>query len=448
MKRNIRICSNILLLVIIISFFDFPAYTSYSINHSYYNTRGQEFLKNLKANEKESDIRKKIPYYLDFFYENNRIDLKSDILYKNNRIYISLSEFIKHIGYKEKILNDEIKIDNDISININEKSFYKDNNKVLLRGDIFIENQNYYISFFDLCEILSLNTYWDYDSNKIYIDKKIYDYDITDIAKGNKKKGYIRFEDFTAGDIYLSKGSLEKIRLVADYMNNNKEDFSVAWVPRYINNDNNIDNDISKEESMKNANFVFTLDYIVNKGGVIGLHGYTHQCNNSNSVAGFEFGDDGYKDLEEIRKRVEDSLTIANVLNIPIGYWETPHYNATDKQQKIFEEYFKIIYEPAMGIFNKNIITSVNNEFTKYIPTPLGYVDDDNGYEIMNRMKRSDEGQEFSLFYHLSMEVKSIDIWISENGSILYKYDENSILRKIVNLADELGYRFSNINDI
>ena len=60
MKRNIRICSNILLLVIIISFFDFPAYTSYSINHSYYNTRGQEFLKNLKANEKESDIATKI----------------------------------------------------------------------------------------------------------------------------------------------------------------------------------------------------------------------------------------------------------------------------------------------------------------------------------------------------------------------------------------------------
>lgn len=61
---------------------------------------------------------------------------------------------------------------------------------------------------------------------------------------------------------------------------------------------------------------------------------------------------------------------------------------------------------------------------------------------------RENKNQEFSLFYHLSMEIKSIDVSIDNNGEIIYKYDDNSILKKIVSLADELGYRFSNINEI
>ena len=447
MRRNIRICSSILLFAIIISFFNFPAYTINAINHIYYNTIGQEFIKNMNPNENENGIIKKLPYSLTLIYKNNTMKLKNNVLYKNNRIYISLSDFIQDIGLKEEVENEEITINNGVIIDINGNSFYKDNNKVQLRGDIFVDNGEYYISFFDFCEILSLNTFWDYDNNKIYIANKSDNTEITKDVNDDKKKGYIRFEDFTAGDVYLSKGALEKVRLVVDYMKKNNENFSVSWIPRYINNDKHFDNDISEKESIQNENFIFTLDYMINRGGAIGLHGYTHQHNDSNGVVDFEFGDDGYNDSEEIRRRVESSLTIANKLNIPINYWETPHYRTTADQQKIFEEYFKILYEPAIGIYNNKIITSKNNEFTKYVPTPLGYVDDDNGEGIINRMKNNDESKEFSLYYHLSLEIKSIDIWVS-NGSILYKYDTNSILRKIVNVANELGYRFSNINDI
>ena len=235
-------------------------------------------------------------------------------------------------------------------IDINEKSFEKNNNKISLRGDLFIENGEYYISLFDLCEILDLTTFWNYDNNIINIDNKI-DNDIQNKKENeNDKKAYIRFEDFTAGDVYLAKGALEKVRLVVDYMDKDNEGFSISWIPRYINKDSNIDNDISKKESMENANFVFTLDYIINRGGSVGLHGYTHQYKDSNSVTGFEFGDDGYNNPEDIRNRVESALAVASKLNIPISYWETPHYKTTAEQQKIFEEYFKIIYEPAIGI--------------------------------------------------------------------------------------------------
>nr|WP_242835085.1 DUF2334 domain-containing protein [Clostridium sartagoforme] len=192
---------------------------------------------------------------------------------------------------------------------------------------------------------------------------------------------------------------------------------------------------------------MFTLDYLLNRGGNVGLHGYTHQYKDTNSISGFEFGDDGYKDEKEIRTRVENALKIANKVNIPISFWETPHYRTTHKQQEIFEEYFKIIYEPSIGIYNKNIITSKINKVTKYIPTPMGYVDDD-GKAILSRIRNKRNNEELSLFYHLSVEIKDVDISIDKNGEINYKYNENSILKQIVNCVESLGYEFGNIKDL
>lgn len=445
MKKNKRVYSFILILAVAISLFNFPAYKSYGITHSYYNTQGQEFIRGLNS-LKENNYVEKVPYSIALILKNNKMNFKKDILYKNNRLYIPIGEFIKYFGLTEEINGDDINIGDFADIKIQDKIICKEDEEISLRGDIIEKSGEYYISLFDLCEILELNTYWDYENNKIYISKKTTT-NVNDSESLNGKNGYIRFEDFTAGDIYLCKGALEKVRLVTDYMKRNNESFSISWIPRYINNDKKIDNDISKEKSMENSNFVFTLDYIVNNGGNIGLHGYTHQYKNSNSVSGVEFGDEGCNNLDEVRKRVEDALGIAKKLNIPISYWETPHYKTTAEEQKIFEEYFSIIYEPSIGLYNKKIITSENNEVTKYIPTPLGYVDDDNGDSIIERMINCDENQEFSLFYHLSMEIKSINITIN-NGNIEYKYKDDSILKKIVKLARKLGYRFSNINFI
>lgn len=445
MKKNKRVYSFILILAVAISLFNFPAYKSYGITHSYYNTQGQEFIRGLNS-LKENNYVEKVPYSIALILKNNKMNFKKDILYKNNRLYIPIGEFIKYFGLTEEINGDDINIGDFADIKIQDKIICKEDEEISLRGDIIEKSGEYYISLFDLCEILELNTYWDYENNKIYISKKTTT-NVNDSESLNGKNGYIRFEDFTAGDIYLCKGALEKVRLVTDYMKRNNESFSISWIPRYINNDKKIDNDISKEKSMENSNFVFTLDYIVNNGGNIGLHGYTHQYKNSNSVSGVEFGDEGCNNLDEVRKRVEDALGIAKKLNIPISYWETPHYKTTAEEQKIFEEYFSIIYEPSIGLYNKKIITSENNEVTKYIPTPLGYVDDDNGDSIIERMINCDENQELSLFYHLSMEIKSINITIN-NGNIEYKYKDDSILKKIVKLARKLGYRFSNINFI
>lgn len=443
---------SLVIIIILIACFGLPGLdflTKYQLDKKYSGTDGAKFLEKLdienESVQDESNIEE-VPYKISLYLNGEKMNFKKDILYKNNRFYISLSEFSSYFDSKEEIHGDNIIIKNVTNIDLDKKVYKQDDRSISLRGEIIKKNNDYYISFFDLCEIFNVNTYWDYDSNNLYMSKR----SLEDGGKGKdvkKKQAFIRFEDFTAGDVYITKGALEKVRVVADYMNIIGEKFNVAWVPRYIDNTNNIDNDISKKNTIQNDNFIFTLDYFLNRGGRIGLHGYTHQYKDSNSVVGFEFGDDGYNEVTEIRKRVESALMIANKENIPISFWETPHYKTTNKQQQIFEEYFKIIYEPSIGVYNKKIIVSKTNGITKYIPTPMGYVDDD-GTGILDRIKNKKDDEELSLFYHLSCEIKSIDIFVDKNGEIEYSYGNNSILKKIIKTVDELGFKFEDINNV
>lgn len=223
MRKNKKVYSFFLLSLLCIIFINFIEYEIYGATHNYYNTQGQEFIRSLNLINKDNEDFKKIPYSVDFIFKNNKMIFKNDILYKNNRIYISISDFIKDFNLVlEKIDDSTIKIGNDIEIHNNERVMYKNDKKISLRGDLFLQNENYYMSLFDLCEMLNLNTYWDYDNNKIYFSKKTeVKEDIND--NEDSKKGYIRFEDFTAGDVYLKQGSLEKVRLITDYMKTNNE---------------------------------------------------------------------------------------------------------------------------------------------------------------------------------------------------------------------------------
>lgn len=206
MKRKIKTFSNIVAFSIIISLFNFPAYISLAVNKAYYNTQGQEFVRKLNEKRSESDIRKKVLYNLNFIYENKKINLENKLIYKNNRIYVSLKDIVNKLNSKEVVQDNNIIINDKVTIDVNEKSFKRKKNKIPLRGDLFVENGEYYISLFDLCEILNLTTFWNYDNDTIYIDNKIDKHIKTYKENKNDKKAYIRFEDFTAGDVYLSKG--------------------------------------------------------------------------------------------------------------------------------------------------------------------------------------------------------------------------------------------------
>lgn len=77
----------------------------------------------------------------------------------------------------------------------------------------------------------------------------------------------------------------------------------------------------------------------------------------------------------------------------------------------------------------------------------MSYVDDD-GKGMIDRIKNKKKDEELSLFYHLSIEVKSVDVSVDDSGNIKCCYNENSILKKIVMCIDNLGYGFEDIKNI
>ena len=63
-------------------------------------------------------------------------------------------------------------------------------------------------------------------------------------------------------------------------------------------------------------------------------------------------------------------LLYTSTLNIPIGFFESPHYKADRNQQKIIEQYFPVMFEPYAGYWNLNPLISFSNKSTLYVPAP------------------------------------------------------------------------------
>ncbi len=93
-------------------------------------------------------------------------------------------------------------------------------------------------------------------------------------------------------------------------------------------------NDLLKNNNFENVHFINMLDHLINRGAVIGLHGYTHQHNNQISGLGVELKWNVNSNKNKVLKVVESSLKTAKTLNIPIGFFESPHYKADRNQQK------------------------------------------------------------------------------------------------------------------
>ena len=359
-----------------------------------------------------------------------------------NRYFLPMLEFINQLGGELNITRSKINI------------LFKE--KSPIRIDYEIDDYKFtlvdsvlYLSLFDICRILNIKSRWDYNNSSIslYWDRNKYEVSI----RPPGRVALIRFEDVTAGDEYLDSDNLEKFRVVADYMFSAGVPFHIAWIPRFIDPPNGIDNDISKDYSMPNANFLFTIEYLLNRNGVIGLHGYTHQYGNEVSADGTEFNKKRNNDEEKIRKRVEAAINSANKLKLPAKFFESPHYAATEFQQSIFEQYFDIIYESYVGIWGDKIVKSPRNHRTLYVPTPLGYVEveeKDGTEKMLDRINNLDEDTLASLFYHPNIDFEYITLQSDTSGYPLSNYSETSPLHRIVNALYDKKCSFEKITDL
>lgn len=385
--------------------------------------------------ERDDSLKKSSPVKL--ILSGKRI-LSSETVYSlNQRYYVKIQSFLNELNIP--FTNDNrVYGFNNCMIDMNKNIYTLNHNTYSLRGLSYVKDDSDYISINDLLDILDLRSHWDIENESIYMFKDKSPEKESTISLPGGKPALIRIEDFSAGSGQESNNTFEKFRIIGDYLNTNNIKYSITWIPRYKNPPKNIDNDLLKNDTMSNAEFIYTLDYLINKGASIGLHGYTHQYGDTVSSVGSELTWKYNTKESEVRDVAENAIRTAEVLNIPYDFFETPHYHATTSQQKILSEYFKVIYEPCSGYWNANPIFK---DDTLYVPAALGYVKDSDGLALAEKIRKKSDFTLTSIFVHPFKETAFIELGeVDKNGYVDYKYKDGSPIKNIVSALCESEY--------
>lgn len=385
---------------------------------------------------------------LDILSEKNITNIP--MILKAQRYYIPLPYICKKLDYSITPYKNSFKLiknnSNDVII-LSRNSFTTNSKEKKLRGNLLKYNNENYISISDIEEIFNLEAIFNFENQNIQLlnstIKKIQPNPIYN--KFNRPVAMIRFEDFTCGDSNFSDKNQAKVKFMADYLYENNIKFHVGWIPRFKAPSDNIDNDLLSKNNMVNVGFVNLLDYLINKNAEIGLHGYTHQHGNSRSAVGEELSKDINNNVSDTKKVVENGIDTASALNIPITFFESPHYSATELQENVINNYFQLLYEPYNDSINHLYKTKTNN---LYVPTPLGYIDKPKDTKkLINALNNTNPEIFHSFFYHPSIEIRYID-FDTNNNSINIRYDENSPLKQIVQSLKENNYATIHISQL
>lgn len=369
------------------------------------------------------------------------------MILKAQRYYVPLNFISKELNYTLDYSNDLfLLLNSSNNISLTENSYTKNAKKGCLRGNLINYNNTHYISISDIEELFDLIAIFDFQNKNIsLISNYVNTPDNSSILYTNKI-ALIRFEDFGCGYSNLVDKNQTKVKLMSNLLYSNGIKFHVAWMPRFIVPTANFDNDLLINDTMTNAGFINLLDYMINKGGEIGLHGYTHQSGNDPSGVGDELSENVNSAESETRMVIEKGVDTANALNIPISFYESPHYRDTPEQKKIISEYYQFIFEPYDNS-KKNIYSS--NDYNLFVPTPLGYISNpvQDTNDLINKLNQNNPDTLSSFFYHPSIEINYVDFNIDDNKLNVY-YNKNSPLQRIVKALKDDEYTTLHIDDL
>lgn len=268
------------------------------------------------------------------------------------------------------------------------------------------------------------------------------------------KPALLRLEDVGPGGPYLGEENLHKLYAIAEYLQQEGIPFHLSLIPRIVVPKKGYDAGIADDTPYVRS-FVATIREMQKMGGIIGIHGYTHQTGSDPSGWGYEFYDrlenprvpDTY---EYARDRIDRAIALFEKAGITPGYWETPHYTASLKQHPAFEEQMGLLYE------NKHRGEMTNNYKTidfsgkgfrgfVTVPAPLGNIDRDGDMEKMIK-KLDHPGVELaSFFYHPFREFKYLYKSYNARGEVYYVYDQNSPLHVLIKAFKDKGYTFVSV---
>lgn len=378
-------------------------------------------------------------------YMNNG-DKSFSVIYNNGRIYLPFFEICREFGIDYRADKDTYILSKDDKLTTISASSNGSN-----KTDMFFKGNTPYVYLYRVVEPFGAIPIVDIKDNKISIYKSIEG----TIAKhrtvsASPKNAYIRLEDIMADGLDSSltpnynTNMLEELRYTAQYFYSCGQSYYIAWIPIYANPKAKYWNDVSEEYNLYNSYFVYTLDYMVEHNGHLGLHGFTHQYGNDISGIGYEWGKDTPYTIGEQENRMKKAIACANRLGYEPEFFEFPHYCATADQLKMAEKYFDLIYQsyPSKKLENTFTYTAAAGKKIYFMPTPADYVH--TKYDIGNMINRLSNSirnnYTLSLFYHPVID----SLYINEDTKGNYRvwnYSDGA-LPKIQKYVSDCGYRF------
>ena len=394
----------------------------------------------LFANMKVTEVKS---FTFDILENKNITDIP--VLLKAQRYYIPINYIAKFLGYSSTNQDNSLLLKNSSDNIILQQTKYKNGSiKGDLRGNLIKRDNEFYISISDIEQVFKLTALFNFEENRITLLHSNNEIQKPQKATEPSNVALIRLEDFTAGWCYLSAENQTKFKCMSDLMYSNGVKYHITWIPRFKDPSNKIDNNLLSEDSITNVGFVNLLDYLINHNASIGLHGYTHQSGDSTSGAGIELSDTINSSTEDTRGVIENSIDLCSALNIKYDFFESPHYAENATQKNILEDYFQYIYEP-FDVNNDNNIYKHGNHL--YMPTPLGYVENNDVSKIIDGISSSEEDILASFFYHPYLEYDYIN-FNTTNDKLNVSYDTNSPLSQIIKALNESNCKTIHIDEL
>jgi predicted deacetylase len=296
------------------------------------------------------------------------------------------------------------------------------------------------LSLFEHCEENGLFADFDYAGNAI----RLFTGHVRpeQFSPAGERNALLRLEDIAAvGPEYAELDQLIKMRAMGDLLHQHGAAFSIAWIPLYVRPRDDFRNDVTADYSLYNIEFVFTMDYWLSRGGIVNLHGYTHQHGNGNSIDGVEFGPGVNESEAATRERYELAIAAAEALGWTPDSFTYPKYAATRRQYEILEEYFDIIYtRPFQRWPNSPFYTERDGRSIVYLHTPQDHVVsrwEDAVSAMLGRIRNA--GAFCSFFFHPRLDFDFIHIERNESTLPVITYSADSPLQRILSVLTETG---------
>lgn len=392
---------------------------------------------------------------LKLIINGQEISLSSPIYLDKNRYYLCLNDIVYNLNGTIKREDNNLLLsllEQSITINLSNNKFKNSDVETQIKKPLIAQDDFYYIDFSDLSNLLDMYTRWDVSSKTIMC--KTFGNSMENIKNYTSKidtLGFLRLEDITLPTQSYDKEFLEKIRIIGNYLSKRNVPYHIAWIPRYTAPLQNIDIDPMTTNDFNNAELVYTFDFFTTHNGLIGLHGYTHQSGTEESAVGTEFGTT-QPSTSRFKERIEKGIETAKYLDIPLSFFETPHYAITPEQNKIAENYFKILYYPYTdnGAKSTDLTKpqlSPYNSSSYYISTPLEYIPSNNVKGALDKLKKCDTTKMGSIFYHPRLEFDFIKLSL-DNNIPNFTYSDDSTLKNLISILEEKGFKMSKVTDI